>query len=866
MKRKGFSLMEMILVCAILSVVLATFSSVMVSSSKVYNKSTNFAYIQNQSLIFQRLMTNQVGVSSAVQILEAVPTTFDENTNYIYLDESDNIIKVKKEDEEVEELFHTENIEQNVQFTKKDDSNISVVLTLTRRTDSYNNKFGINVLNAEKNGGVSGTVGNCLAYTFADEEPFITRFDFKKDENGELLTTDAIGTIDQTTGEISVRVTTDNITSLKASVDIVGDTLKVYSENGTLFDISNPIAIDYTNPVDFYVFAGSNIKKYTVTVEPEESIPQVQLDPALGIIPTSNGKKNEIPNESDIVMPNDEQYLNAMFELNNSDGSRYENYEVNWYTIDPSNVDSYQELLDEYIKYTDDEETSVELVATIDDNNVIDVSAYREELVGKYVFYDVTPVSEDGSIGRTEVSLGDTEPNVDSETGGYLDFDDYVCSFVFVGLKNGEIYETTLNELDFLCYDLDGYDSDGNAIQQSKSQYDMKQNIVICEFNQMGVKLKSKYYDNTDSSVNGIVKLDTFINDFVKVIAPYENKGHTYDVDFINKEMTMTGSSIQVGANNQNSIDNYNDVGTNKYGQYGLFSINMYDDYYSDKREDIYDSGVRVGIKNDVLDYPEIGGVAIAPNVTSSYGYNWSTNKDDHSVVYNNGLYVNMIYNKNTEPYPEDADDNSDKSIFNRGVNMNYSTGETIYGNYGGIDNVSTNDSEAMTGQALVGARNISKRNGNLKNALTPYLFTELTKDGYTISRSEPNNLYIDSRLTIKNSKPLYTVDIYNANDTSQKTQKMYFGWYKDVLNKDTGIYTMDNGIEIKTTYDTYDNNNVQASWNGSDTVDMKTDVTTPGTDWSGNEVCYDTSFAMWSYYPDTTKARVTITDIESIN
>lgn len=151
MDKRGFTLIEMIVVIAILGVVLTAASTVLISSAKSFNISNNKANMQNQSVVISRMISGEIRNSTNFTLLETVPTTLDEDANYVYVNDADDKIYLKLIGQPAKELFNTEDVSQNIEFVYINDSNIDVNLILSKNTDEYTNLFNINFINVSEN-------------------------------------------------------------------------------------------------------------------------------------------------------------------------------------------------------------------------------------------------------------------------------------------------------------------------------------------------------------------------------------------------------------------------------------------------------------------------------------------------------------------------------------------------------------------------------------------------------------------------------------------------------------------------------------------------------------------------------------------
>ncbi len=880
MKRKGFTLMEMIIVVAILGVVLASITSVMISSSKAFRVSNDVAYMQNQSLIISRLITNETKGVNSVTIYEDIPT-FEANQSYIYYNDVDEKIYIKRGTDQEEELFATEGTNQQVTFKKVDNNNFKFEVYLYNDSSEFTNKDSVSLVNATASNGVFGAdKGICISYSNAAEipEPLITRVSFTSDLNADMTTN--VSETPKADKTVTFNVDISDVSALKPIIetnDDVNNTLYYMVGNTEVpFDINNPEKndpIDFTDPVDFVVKRGEKQNLYTVIVIP--TTPQVTFGDPYDLLATSEKYYRDTkynPNNAsgivrDVVMPNEDDYICALFDDETSEDGivyDYSHFVVNWYAIPPSDVEAeayrlaqvanpsasqseleqiafdpetgyeYSALKSLYQNNKNDyfvtQQKSVESAraragSKPDESyaNVLDVSEYYDQVMGKYVFYDFAPTDESGVIDESKykVSIGDSEPIYDEQSS--------VQTFAFVGFKNGPVFETTMNELDFLY---------GTPL---------KQKIYTQSFNKMLFKTieDSGYLANNGNFGNMTIE---DLENIVKVKAPYENEGHDVYVDFVNREMTLYGASNQYGSANEY----YPATGSSQFAQYALFSVDMNDPFYTDsdtsslsserkKDEDTGSgeiSGVRVGIKNttDSSGKPTMGGIAVNPRSTS-------TLSSDKTVVQSEGYYVNYIYNKISQSQ-------SNNRYHESGVNMNSSNGYSIDGNYPG-------DSDESTGQATVGARNISE--DHPEQSIVPYRFGEISKNGYTVN---PNNadIYMDINVDYSETNDvLYTVDITDRQ-TGQSTNTMYFGDYEDYFDGEKNYtYTQSNPLYsfeqvIKMCYD--------GSQNGEKASAIKSEKVKVDEN-TGTHT--ETAVSMWAYDPTDTECSVTITELAPI-
>lgn len=798
--KKGFTLIEMILVCAIIAIVLGAFTSIVLSATRSYNSFFELSTLENEAIFLENELDKAIKPASSIHILSEVPKTLEEENAYIYSKDGNILIKPIREN--ISYLYNPYDSIQNITFSAKNDKNILASVYLQKNDTIYTDEFSFPILNELDDFTNEGALSKCLMFgvknsnSEIEENPLIVSFDFYKDDNS-TIDYDCIGVIDNENGIINVEVSSENLSSLVPSISIVGDRIRFFSPNGDDYNISNPKPVDFTSPVNVYVLSGDSFKQYIINVK------KIKVDNVvsggLDIIPTNKEKKFSEDSifkqveisESEIYMPNKNNYLNARFTY---DEDTYEyNYYVRWYAIEPSYVSSIDDLTK---LYNDKKLLPFEIIKN---KRYINLNKYQEKVSGKYVFFDVYLEHKDtGNITGEICSLNNSKENDD------------VLGVVFVGLKNGEVFPTTLNELDFLYSD------------------DFKQGIVLNSFNKLDANKKGFYIYSEEKPYNSYIEDVSDFIEFIKVITPFENEKYTFDVDFFNEEVTITGSSSEF-------------ISSSQYAQNGLFSVNMYDKYYSDNRGDYEKpSGVKFGFKNGVQGTkPEIGGVYIAPNA-------YSVLNKDKTKVRTYGYNINYTYNKSNN--------------FENGVNMNYSIGSQIYGNY---SNNGEGDMEALIGQALVGARDISRGDSNKM----PYTFKQIQKGDFSIIPSKTNDIIMDIDMAFEkpnewsNYYSLIKVCLSNGNEEKLKSYPMYFGYYEYFSGEKNYIYG--NGYKAKLV----DNE----SQNGSNPVALNSAYLPPyeynytnyyPENFTISENLYYTTIGIFGYGMSENQARITITKL----
>ncbi len=602
MKKKGVTLIELIVSMGILTIILASITTVMTSTSKTYNKATSLSGLQSQSIVFSTIISNQLKNSNDVTVYESVPSSFDEEYNYIYYNAIEKSIYKKFAGETSALLYRTANINQSVEFSKIDRNNVSVNVVLDNGDLSYENKFGVFFVNIKTGETIkfdpsTATKGICIKYKLsetvvANTEPcVITAFGFlaSNGTNSEFITTDIVATIDEANKKIVVSPLT--IVGEYRDISLVPYIEYAYPDRGDTLvakDINTYVNYQNTlNPLGFYkngvnkdvtITVKSGVAgvadatydvEFEITVEPSPVVfPKVTSH---DIVSTDGGTTKKMPSEA--------SYLTANYKYTVGPGEDTPTGQtIRWYAVSPSEIGSVDDFNS---KYKNGDFTPF---ATIDNNVSLKLSDYRDMVVGKYVFYDVV----------LKKDIYSSAPTVyDSAIEGVTATN---CPYVFVGLDNGKIYETTLNEIDYI-----------------KSSQIQKNVMNIC-FNRLSKATKNKYIQLVfEWNVKDVYSQNEILG-LLKVKIPSGNSGHSYTVDFVNKKLTIAGASYQYL--NKNNI--YPDISSSslyKYAQYGLLSINMYDSYYTDKRTVSNSSKIRISFDGNSYD---AGGISIIPNLTSS--------------------------------------------------------------------------------------------------------------------------------------------------------------------------------------------------------------------------------------------------------
>ncbi len=401
MKKRGVTLIELIIVMAIFSIILVVVASALRSTGLVFSRTNDSANIQNQTLILSRLITEDLKYSTDVTIIDTSvtnkPGTFNENFNYIYVENGKIYLKVPNQGPRL--LSDTGSVSQSVVFTNNNNRSIKMELTLTKGNTTYTTETVIALLNLESTDEITGTSGSCIEFKtgklLAQEVlPDLVAFDLLSSENPSL-------TQDYTSEDIGVngiKIDSENsIITLNTPITIVNDTKNAYLTpkiifKGDKFEVAldeSKVEYDVNNayPIDFY-----NKQVKLIASNYSGKLREYTVDLDIHLFPTINNLTLE-GNTSGVSKVTDGQ-LEADFDF----GFEPDSYQVRWYVADESEGADLEKLYDDYTngKFVP--------VAIVDNTKTIEVSSYLNMLENKIVFYDVVPMV-DGQTGNISASI-----------------------------------------------------------------------------------------------------------------------------------------------------------------------------------------------------------------------------------------------------------------------------------------------------------------------------------------------------------------------------------------------------------------------------------------------------------------------------
>lgn len=820
--KKAFSLIEIVVVMAILIVIIGTIASITMSSSKSFSSATVLATLQDDAVTMNQIYQNEIRNASSVNILETKPSVLEENIEYIFVetdtDTNTNTVMVKEAGSTLPPvpLLVSEN-QQEVLFKKINENTIAVELTLVKGDETFNVTTTNVFENMPENVEVTGESGTCLAFNYAEKSIFLKQFMFTRDRNG-FLDTDAVGVIDEVNKTVTVTVNTSDFSNLKPSITILGDSVCFDNKYNEKYDTSNPTSLDFTDPRTIFVFGeDGSYKTYEIIVASAE----VHTIENLSIIPLE--KKTDDPTDKkNIVMPTASSFLYAQYE--GTEG--YDNATINWYA-----AKSVADIKAGSSKWT--------LISSSKDR-ALDVSKIKNNALGKYVFFEVK-----GKSGTTPAY---------SVAAQYLSDKVTYTPYVYVQLDYGNLWDTTLNEIDY--------------------QMDRKATLSYTRTTQFtgSEKINAVYGDKVEAIENAYSKSESFRESYTKydttgeegiilIGATQKDKtkfsGHIkcvimdsseflYKVDYVKKDVRVQG-------NRQGGIAGYyRDYLYGRYMKafkpypvgygnfetgaaalelthYAILSVNRYHKYYKDRSTDtdwsspyIQNNGVRVGIVNTFALYygHTYNGVYKVPG-NSAYISDSVDVNGDNSYPYTSGWdTAGELTGFAISPNSSVRVDDYNRRIYSNGYFYEFNLyayrlggyelpGVTMYdineskvsNNYLSAANVAANFSPSIGAHSAV---------NSYSRYYMPYTFSDI-KNGTAFSADNSVEEYDYANFTVDlftkrkgYNMPIVEVDMYRgtnvASETelqSRKSKKMYFGDFTQYEGTDSAISTKNNTYTV---------------------------------------------------------------------
>jgi prepilin-type N-terminal cleavage/methylation domain-containing protein len=173
--KKGVTLIELIVVLAILGIVLSAIFSVQLFGTKTFNIGTNQSDIQNDLRLTAQKITDEIRYAENAHIYAAVPA-FESQYKYIYYDAVDKSIKFKIGNG-TPSIIGGNAGNKNLSFKKIGNKLVQFSVTATKQTQNFNIQSDINLVNLGT-GSISGdTTGVAVKYgPISDLEAVIQDF------------------------------------------------------------------------------------------------------------------------------------------------------------------------------------------------------------------------------------------------------------------------------------------------------------------------------------------------------------------------------------------------------------------------------------------------------------------------------------------------------------------------------------------------------------------------------------------------------------------------------------------------------------------------------------------------------------------
>lgn len=826
--RKAFTMLEIIVTIAITTIVIGIVSLAIFNVFEGFSVVSKTANLQNNAILINAQYQELLKTATTATILPNAPNNFTDGNLYIY-STADNIYFREGASDE-EELFVTPNSSETARFSRINDQTISVDFTLSESDNRYVLSTSTFMSNSTSVNG--NTAGRCIVYsttpeTIPDEEEefYLKEFYFEKSRNsranmmgypgywtngwtGLSNTPDDVykGIINHETMTVDVylpilRPSQQEYQAnfLLPTVIIGGDKARYYTFNNT-----NSAAKKYDNNDATLPNTQANYVRFKESKSPFVGIRQIFVhsvsgevkmysifvhykDPSyisptftnLTIIPTEKGVKptkfntdfsdtsNYELDSTKIMMPTEGHLLNAMFK----DATKSD-YIIKWYTVDN------KEDLGRFLNMSPSEKLTHQ-IASISNSRSLDLSSLpaSKNPIGKYVFFGVMADYDNNAI---TYSIDGTfnEPN-------------YINPYVYVQLDYRNMWETTLNEIDYFYSDSFKKTTIENAYTLSKPFANGY--VSVNDGTRVGY---SKFLTasepapfNLGATVNnttfGIVSKNSYSNMTKSIRADFLTNKLDFEYIVSLKDKTLHIKGDRVRNSYWQNLDKFT------ASHYSFLSINPYDEFYLDKQVSTITStgtvGLNISFKSDAN---SIGGISINPTASALYTapalYNgfieqFGSEGGRFDIIFNR-KDISKGINDSTKLKDEDA-----------GVKIVYGTTYNI------------SDRDESTNKPI-GASNINRP--SLEFIETPYTFNELNKgNGLFINPNAPINFtfqFLGNSVSYGQSGKITALRLLN-NHNNVMSNIMYFGEFKkagsyynslfsSTFNDDKYIFSHNNG------------------------------------------------------------------------
>lgn len=442
----GFTLVELLVVLAIVVVVLSIGYRLLFFGQDTFSKGEDRYSVQESAQLASDLITRELRFANKVIILPDIPSRFDTDKRYFYLDDS-GVLKHYLGHGNTVDAVGSLNI--GIQFTdlnfkKTKDDVLAFSLATASDFSDFSTDSAVQILNLLKGDKIDDVRltdkdagGPVICYYYSDNEKRITRFAFRIDENPGLPKT----VEGYFTGEFDIVCYVQSGTDVKKLIPHIEHTGEKIIGNG-IEQIPRVTAYNFTNPLVFTVVAkdGSTVD---YNVEVKEIIGQPS---ATNVGIKTNSKDNNF-------IPSEDALLEGMY---------------TYVSNNPSNPDNEGDSLYQW-QYSESEDFSNPKVFATS------IDVVPQGLVGKYVRFGVMPVTKD-KIPANQYIYGNIikiYPPIDTSTfwgsmindiyamslPDYLVPDDFVSSVLYrTRYSVGGILDSDLTEYSLtMTYDHDVY-------------------------------------------------------------------------------------------------------------------------------------------------------------------------------------------------------------------------------------------------------------------------------------------------------------------------------------------------------------------------------------------------------------------------
>lgn len=752
--KKAVTLAELVITMAMLAVVITAISMIMIDSMVGFSNTTVLASLQNESVTINQIYQNELRNATDVSILEKAPVLgeFDPNKEYIYTDDENKTIMIKMAGEDTPTvLYEQEDVNQYMGFSKVDEKTVESVLTLNKKNIPYNLKTNTTLVNLPPTDELKGSVGDCIMFNFSRNGVFLRQLNFKKADNSDLGT-DAASVIDEENLLATCEVQTDNL-KLRPRVSTINASYITWgSPTAEPFDVDNPTVIDFSTEQKLFIFGpDGSYKMYKIDVTESETdvLPDVVAG-SMDIVPTYKG--GDPSDKTHRSMPTDNDELNAVFKLkDDTDGNTP--YLVTWYAVD--DFDDIKTM------------SKWSKVAEIKNSKKLDLSdpAYRDQLVGRYVFCSAQSINSSGNVGTPLYSVTpDMFADITKTTP---------CVYVQVGY--GKMWGTTINEID--------YRQQGNL---TSKQFQNKRNAIDNAYaksdtfrNGGTIKIGGKNYTIVGYKTKkdgSLISSDSF-KDARKVLLPGDGVDGNGLIQLDANSSQRSAKEVKYYTNLKDMSVNikgnrFTNNATNELGTTHsiIVGIDQYHIYYTDRRQGTFPAGIyeNSGIRYAIKTEPNsLGGFAISSNVKPVETWDSNDKRLGSTFCY----YFDFINNKKWD---------TNKDYSTKGIKM-------VDVDYNKLSGYYTNNNQ----DTLIGARNFTP--GRAPSEI-PYFFSDISTSNFEFDFNKTNDVTIDTKLYMDNSNsviniynkssPRIEMDIYktkkenslNVPDETKKSVPMYFG------------------------------------------------------------------------------------------